>query len=248
MVDPTLPLPGLSSVAGKPVIGRFDGGRLSSGGGLLVPREVERRLRVAERLAACIEYPRDPTRTVHTLADIIGFRLLAIAAGYEDGNDADSLCSDPLFKMALERRPSERDLCSQATISRLENLPVNRAGIVSGHSAGAGGDRGQQVRNRRRAGPCLHPLRRPHRARNRAVPAREGVRRGVPRDGQFRALHHPAHILPNCVAPLTVLATSMFGWVLLGIFPGLCISLTLLGINLLGDALRDKLDPRMRGV
>ncbi|HEY5797155.1 MAG TPA: ABC transporter permease [Bosea sp. (in: a-proteobacteria)] len=91
------------------------------------------------------------------------------------------------------------------------------------------------------------------------------------------------HILPNCIAPLTVLATSMFGYVLLaesslsflglgvpppaptwgnmlagsrpyigqamwlGIFPGLCISLTLLGINLLGDAVRDKLDPRMRG-
>lgn len=92
------------------------------------------------------------------------------------------------------------------------------------------------------------------------------------------------HVLPNCVAPLTVLATSMFGWVLLsesalsflglgapppapswgnmlsggrafmgqapwlGIFPGLCISLTLLGINLLGDALRDRLDPRMRNI
>lgn len=91
------------------------------------------------------------------------------------------------------------------------------------------------------------------------------------------------HILPNCIAPLTVLATSMFGYVLLaesslsflglgvpppaptwgnmlagsrpyigqamwlGIFPGLCISLTLLGINLLGDAVRDRLDPRMRG-
>jgi peptide/nickel transport system permease protein len=83
---------------------------------------------------------------------------------------------------------------------------------------------------------------------------------------------------------MTVLATSMFGWVLLaesalsflglgvpppaptwgnmlagsrpyigqamwlGIFPGLCISLTLLGINLLGDAIRDRLDPRMRGL
>lgn len=91
------------------------------------------------------------------------------------------------------------------------------------------------------------------------------------------------HVLPNCIAPLTVLATSMFGWALLsesalsflglgvpppaptwgnmlaasrphfeeavwlGIFPGACISLTLLGINLLGDALRDRLDPRMRG-
>ncbi|RYF80881.1 MAG: ABC transporter permease [Comamonadaceae bacterium] len=92
------------------------------------------------------------------------------------------------------------------------------------------------------------------------------------------------HVLPNCIAPLTVLATSMFGWVLLsesalsflglgapppapswgnmlaggrafmaqapwlGILPGLCISLTLLGINLLGDALRDRLDPRMRNI
>lgn len=90
------------------------------------------------------------------------------------------------------------------------------------------------------------------------------------------------HILPNCLAPITVLATSMCGWVLLaesslsflglgvappaptwgnmlagsrsyleqavwlGIFPGLAISLALLGTNLLGDALRDRLDPRMR--
>jgi peptide/nickel transport system permease protein len=89
------------------------------------------------------------------------------------------------------------------------------------------------------------------------------------------------HVLPNCVAPVAVLATSLFGWVLLaesalsflglgvpppaptwgnmlagarpylenamwlGLAPGLCIALTLLGINLLGDALRDHLDPRM---
>jgi hypothetical protein len=50
-----------------------------------------------------------------------------IAAGYEDGNDATSLRHDPVFKMALERLPSERELCSQATISRLENLPDARA-------------------------------------------------------------------------------------------------------------------------
>ena len=134
MVDHTLPLPGLSPVAGKPVIGRFNGGRLSSDGGLLVLREVAKRLGVADRLAACIEDARDPTRTVHSLADIIGFRLLAIAAGYEDGNDAGSLRSDPLFKMALERLPSERDLCSQATISRLENLPDTRALLRMGRA------------------------------------------------------------------------------------------------------------------
>ena len=126
MVDPTLPLPGLSPVEGKEIVARFDGGRLSSDGGLLVLREIERRLSVADRLAACIEDPRDPDSTVHTLADIIRFRLLMIAAGYEDGNDADTLRTDPLFKLALERLPSGRDLCSQSTISRLENLPDAR--------------------------------------------------------------------------------------------------------------------------
>src|SRR5512134_497453 len=88
MVDPTLPLPGLSPVAGKELVARFDGGRLSSDGGLLVLREIEQRLKVADRLAACIDDPRDPGSTVHPLADIIRFRMLMIAAGYEDGNDA----------------------------------------------------------------------------------------------------------------------------------------------------------------
>ena len=112
MVVRTLPLPGLSPVAGKEVVAWFDGGRLSSDGGLLVLREIERRLAIAGRLAACIDDPRDPGSTVHTLADIIRFRLLMIAAGYEDGNDATGLRLDPLFKMALERLPSGRHLCS----------------------------------------------------------------------------------------------------------------------------------------
>ena len=73
MVDPTLPLLGLSPVAGKQIVARFDGGRLSYNGGLLVLREIERRLEVADRLAACIDDPRDPESTVHTLADIIRF-------------------------------------------------------------------------------------------------------------------------------------------------------------------------------
>ena len=66
---------------------------------------------------------RDPGSTVHPVADIIRFRMLMIAAGYEDGNDATGLRIHPLFKLALERVPSDRDLCSQSTISRLENLP-----------------------------------------------------------------------------------------------------------------------------
>jgi hypothetical protein len=127
MTDLTPILPGLSSVSGKSVVAKFDGGLLSSDGGLLLLREIEQHLRVADRLAACIKDPRAPDLITHSLADIIRFRLLMISAGYEDGNDASSLRSDPLFKMALDLAPSDRELCSQSTISRLENLPDVRA-------------------------------------------------------------------------------------------------------------------------
>ena len=126
-IDATLPLPGLSPVAGKPIIARFDGGSLSSDGGLLALREVEARLGVAVRLAGCIDDPRAPERIQHSLAEMLRFRLLMIAAGYEDGNDADSLRHDPLFKLANGRLPDAAALCSQPTLSRLENTPGPRA-------------------------------------------------------------------------------------------------------------------------
>ena len=134
MIDLMSPLPGLSPVAGKSVVAKFDGGQLSSDGGILVLREIEQRLRVADRLAACIEDPRSPDQITHSLADIIRFRLLMVAAGYEDGNDASSLQIDPMFKMALDLSPSDRELCSQSTISRLENLPDARALLRMGRA------------------------------------------------------------------------------------------------------------------
>ena len=134
MNDSMLPLPGLSPVCGKTIVAKFDGGLLSSDGGILVLREAEQRLRVADRLAACIEDPRRPDQITHTLAEIIRFRLLMIAAGYEDGNDASSLRGDPMFKMALDLTPSDRELCSQSTISRLENLPDARALLRMGRA------------------------------------------------------------------------------------------------------------------
>jgi hypothetical protein len=134
MNELTLPLPGLSPVAGKSVVAKFDGGLLSSDGGVLALREVEQRLRGADRIAACIKDPRAPDQITHTLADIIRFRLLMIAAGYEDGNDASDLRRDPLFKMALDRAPSDRELCSQPTISRLENRPDVRSLLRMGRA------------------------------------------------------------------------------------------------------------------
>jgi hypothetical protein len=134
MNDSTLPLPGLSPVSGKTVVARFDGGLLSSDAGVLALREVERRLGVAERLAACINDPRDQDQVVHRLSDLIRFRLMMIAAGYEDGNDATHLRSDPIFKMAQDVLPSRRDLASQPTLSRLENWPDARSLLRMGRA------------------------------------------------------------------------------------------------------------------
>ena len=128
MVDPTTFLPGLSPVCGKPLQARFDGGMVSSDGGLLLFREIENRLGLANRLAACVNDPRDPDLITHTAADIIRFRMLGIVAGYEDGVDCNTLRTDPVFKLALDRLPESGDrLCSQSTVSRLENTPSRTA-------------------------------------------------------------------------------------------------------------------------
>jgi hypothetical protein len=122
MTEDTLFLPGLSPVAGKQLQVAFDGGLQSSDGGVLVLREVDRRLALAERLAACIPDWRDPECISHTIADMLRFRMFAIAAGYEDADDCDALRTDPIFKLAVGRGPQTGDpLCSQPTMSRLEN-------------------------------------------------------------------------------------------------------------------------------
>src|SRR3954453_22690515 len=118
----------LSPIEGKSARITFDGGRLTSDAGVPVLAELERRFGTAERLARCVEDPRSPERVRHTLADMIRFRVLLIAAGYPDANDCDALRSDPAFKMAVGRLPeSERALCSQPTMCRLENLPTTTA-------------------------------------------------------------------------------------------------------------------------
>ena len=106
----------------------------SSDAGLTLLREVERRADLAGVVARCLPDPREPVKVRHSLEDIIRFRIMMIAAGYEDGNDAADLRDDPAFKLALERDPETgAALCSQPTISRMENLADRRALIRMAH-------------------------------------------------------------------------------------------------------------------
>jgi hypothetical protein len=132
-VEITAALPDLSPVADKPIIAAFDAAGFSASGGLLALREIEPRLGLAPRLAAPIADPREPGQVVHSTEEIVRFRMLMIAAGYEDGNDADVLRHDPMFKLAMGRLPTGAPLCSQSTISRLENRPDKRTLLRMGY-------------------------------------------------------------------------------------------------------------------
>jgi hypothetical protein len=121
-------LPGLSPVAGKPLTATFDAGRLSSDGGVIVLREIAERLGLAQAITRPLRDDRAPSRVRHGYAEMALARMVLIAAGYEDCDDADALRSDPAFKIALGRCPDTgADLMSQPTLSRLENLADWRA-------------------------------------------------------------------------------------------------------------------------
>ncbi|MHC2392785.1 hypothetical protein ACVMFA_005286 [Bradyrhizobium liaoningense] len=124
MTDDTIPPFSFPAVHAKKVTAAFDGGRLTSNGGVMLLAMAERRLGLANNLARVFPDRRDPTRVVHSLVDMFRARMFAICCGYEDADDLDHLRSDPAFKLACGRLPDTgRDLCSQPTLSRLENAP-----------------------------------------------------------------------------------------------------------------------------
>src|SRR5579863_10612708 len=115
------------AVQRKKITAAFDGGRISSDGGVMLLAQADRRLGLADRLAGVIPDGRDPDRVTHLLPDILRARIFAIACGYEDADDLDRLRTDPAFKLACGRLPDTgADLCSQPTISRWENAPTLR--------------------------------------------------------------------------------------------------------------------------
>ena len=115
------------AVARKKITAAFDGGRITSDAGVMLPGQAGKRLGLADKLAKVIADPRNPLLVTHPLGSILRARILAIACGYEDGNDLGHLRKDPAFKLACGRLPDTgRDLCSQPTLSRWENAPTLR--------------------------------------------------------------------------------------------------------------------------
>ena len=111
----------------------FAGGRLTSDAGVLLLREIDKRLGLTEAIAQCIPDPRDPRFTVHEQPEMLAQRIYAIALGYEDLNDHDMLRHDAAMQVAAERvRDDEEDqaLSSAPTLCRLENR-VDRQAMVN---------------------------------------------------------------------------------------------------------------------
>ena len=128
LVQP-LGMPG--NLGGRDLVWRFDGGDITSDGGVLVLKKLEEKTAIVRRFAACFEDYRKSDQIEHPLLDLIGQRVFGLALGYEDLNDHDELRSDPMLAVALgkddvmgqqRRRAQDRGkaLAGKSTLNRLE--------------------------------------------------------------------------------------------------------------------------------
>jgi hypothetical protein len=103
----------------KPVCVEFTAPDQSSDGGVLLLKAIDSQMGLTERLAAAIRDPREAGKVRHPVHPMLQGRVLGIACGYPDANDAAKLDRDPAIRLACERR--EEGLASQPTLSRFEN-------------------------------------------------------------------------------------------------------------------------------
>jgi hypothetical protein len=112
---------------GRRVVGVFDGGRITSDGGIGLVSLADRKLGLSEGMVGCLRDGRQRGKVRHEMVELLRQRVYLIAAGYEDCNDSDSLREDPAVKLAVGRLPEGgEDLASQPTLSRFENRITRR--------------------------------------------------------------------------------------------------------------------------
>jgi hypothetical protein len=125
----------------REVVARFDGGDITSDAGGLLLLEADRRIRLLGRFAECFDDHRSPELIEHSVRELASQRVLALAHGYEDLNDHDELCRDPMLALLVgkrdpkggdRRRKGDRGkaLASSSTLNRLE---LSRPGQARGH-------------------------------------------------------------------------------------------------------------------
>ena len=118
-------------LGGRELVAEFSGGPITSDGGVILLREVDRQRRLVQRLAACFEDYRERSRIEHSVEDLLRQRLYGLALGYDDLNDHEDLRSDVLLAGVLGKadptgaqRSRERDrghaLAGKSTLNRLE--------------------------------------------------------------------------------------------------------------------------------
>jgi len=98
----------------------FTAGQVSSDGGALLLREVERRINLLGRLAGCFRDGRNQSLVEHKLPEMLSQRVYGLALGYEDLNDHEQLRSDPLLGLLSGKRNLEEPLAGKSTLNRLE--------------------------------------------------------------------------------------------------------------------------------
>jgi hypothetical protein len=108
----------------RPVVAKFDQRQGSSDGGAVLLKAANQRLGLTSALAACLKEERQAGKILHEVEELLTQRVMGMALGYEDANDAARLACDPVHKLLVGREPLDgEDLASQPTLSRFENAP-----------------------------------------------------------------------------------------------------------------------------
>jgi hypothetical protein len=98
----------------------FSAGQISTDGGALLLREVDRKINLLGRLAGCFCDGRAPLLVKHELPQMLAQRIYGLALGYEDLNDHEQLRGDPLLAVLSGKRELDQPLAGKSTLNRLE--------------------------------------------------------------------------------------------------------------------------------
>jgi hypothetical protein len=121
---------GFPSFDRRKIEANFQGGDVSSDGGVMLLRQADRRLGLTKALDRVLRDPRDPDQITHRQIDLLRQRIYGLALGYEDLNDHDRLRQDLAWQTAVERNET---LASSPTLCRLEQR-VDRKAAVAFHA------------------------------------------------------------------------------------------------------------------